>query len=100
MTVNQACWDTLKMMRQTDNKKRLQDYHTEPMEWLTDAGKIETWVHYYTAKTPSGEGLRYYRVYWGYADKNKDFLEIETTDADLDARIRQERIDEILTPLS
>jgi len=90
-TVNQACWEVLKMMRESDKelyrKGRLQTYHTEAMEWLTDAGKIETWVHYHT---------RYYRVYWGYAGKNKDFLEIVTTDADLDARIREEKIDEIL----
>ena len=97
-TVNQAGWEVLKMMRETDKKLllkgRLQTYHTEPMEWCTESGKIETWVHFYTNPECA---FRYYRVYWGYAGKNKDFLEIETTDADLDARIRQERLDVILT---
>lgn len=98
-TVDQACWGHLRTMRETDRKSIregdfidtqggvLQDYQSTVREWETEVGKIETWVHYHT---------RYYRVYWGYAGKNKDFLEIVTTDADLDARIREEKIDEIL----
>ena len=108
-TVDQACWEHLRTMRETDRKSIregdfidtqggvLQDYQSTAIEWETEAGKIETRVHYLRGTMgPESTEYRIYRVYWIYAGKNKSFLQIDLTDAEVDARIRQEKIDEIL----
>lgn len=106
-TVDQACWEHLRTMRETDRKSIregdfidihdgvLQDYQSTAREWETEVGKIETNVRYLTGKmTPESPEYRIYRVYWSHAGKN--FLQIDLTAAEVDARIRHEKIDEIL----
>lgn len=106
MTAEQACWEHIKTMRQTDRNSILtndpiclddgvlQSYWSTAIEWETDHGLVTTKVEY----TEDDDGL-YCAYHWkgDYPFGNmSEEPTLSSLASEIDALVRQERIDQIL----